>query len=76
VTLTEKQLLVLRWMATNEGVPVAAGYNVSNRGSRCRFASSTLRSLEARGLIDGRLGNDGDRWYDLNDDGFHAGQGT
>lgn len=68
--LTSGQVKVLRF-ARDEGV-VSGGANTSGRGSVHHFNYSTCASLERHGMLKGRLGNDGSRWYSITDAGKAA----
>ena len=69
--LTTTQIEVLRWMSVHKSTPASAGANVAG-GKVYHFNTSTMSSLEDRGLIEGYLGNDGARWYSLTEEGFEA----
>jgi hypothetical protein len=64
-TKADRRADVLKFIAANPGVPVAAGVNMGKGGRNDRFHASTLRSMEKDGVLTGYLGNDGDRWYRL-----------
>ena len=71
--LSTSQMYVLRFAADN-GV-IAAGYNMSREGSRHTLPAKTCASLEKLGLLRGRVGNDGPRWYEITEAGRQALKG-
>jgi hypothetical protein len=54
---------VLKYLVEHLGQPIAAGENYTKRGSVVRFHAKTLQSMEDDGVLQGRIGNDGARWY-------------
>lgn len=59
----QRREAVLKFLIEHPGQPIVAGNNYTKYGSSIRFHFKTLQSMESDGVLRGRIGNDGERWY-------------